>query len=684
MKRLLLSLMIASAAVIYAQIDRSKMPEPGPAPEIKIASPESFTLPNGLKVFVVENRKLPMITYSLIIDRDPILEGDAAGFLQAAGELMRGGTKNRSKDELDNEIDFIGASVSTSSTGIFASSLTKHTHQLLGIISDILLNPVFPEGELQKIKTRMRSDLTSSFDDPSAIASRVSDALTYGKDHPYGELVTLESIENITAAKCREYYSTYFKPDIAYLAVVGDLNRKEAEEIITKYFGEWQKGVVPEHKYEIPQPPAKRIAAIVDRPQSVQSVINITYPVEHKLSDPDAISSSVMNTMLGGGVFRLFMNLREKHSYTYGASSSLQKDEVVGRFTASTPVRNEVTDSAIIQILYEMERLKNETPGEEELDMVKNYMTGTFALSLENPSTVARFAINIDRYNLPSDYYSSYLKNLEKISRSDVQSAAMKYLKPDSCYIVVAGNRKEIETELSQLAEIHLFDMNGEPVDTAALSVPEGIEVSDVIGSYIEAIGGRERLQGVNDRTTVMSGNVQGFDVKMTIYQKAPAKLRQEITATGMDQVIIFNGEEGIMTMGGSKQKITGEELEKLKYEAYMGLLLNPDSVGVKMELEGIEKIDNKRAYKVINKAESINWITYYDVETGLKLLEVKDVNTPSGVFKQEIRFSDYREVEGIKYPYSIEQKLGPQEMRFNVSSLKLNQKLDEGLFVID
>jgi zinc protease len=226
--------------------------------------------------------------------------------------------------------------------------------------------------------------------------------------------------------------------------------------------------------------------------------------------------------------------------------------------------------------------------------------------------------------------------------------------------------------------------MNAEPADTSALAVPEGVSTESVIQNYIDAIGGREKLTELKDRTTVMTGKVQGFDVKMTVYQKSPDKLRQEVTASGLDQVIIYNGNEGVMIMGGSPQRLPEEELNRLKYEAMMGLILNPDSAGVKMELEGIEKIDNKNAYRVSNTAGSIKWLSYYDAESGLRILEIKEVNTPSGTFKQEIRYSDYRDVDGLKYPYSIDQKLGPQEISFDVSSIKLNQGLDDELFEID
>jgi zinc protease len=677
-------LTIFTFSVSFAQVDRTKIPQPGPAPEIKIGTPASFTLSNGLKVFVVENNKLPRVTFSLVIERDPVYEGEYSGYVSAAGQLLRSGTANRTKDQLDKEIDFLGATINTSSTGISGSSLSKHTEKMLELFSDILLNPLFPESETEKIKLRMKSDLASSMDDPSFLASRVSGVLRFGKDHPYGEISTPETIDKITAEKCREYYLTYFRPNTSYLAVVGDITKDKAEELVKKYFGSWQRGEVPEHKYNSPEKPEKRIVAIVDNPGAVQSVINVTYPVELKVGAPDALSANAMNTLLGGGVFRLFMNLREKHAYTYGAYSTLDDDELIGYFSASASVRNAVTDSAVNEILYEMNRLREEKVTSEELQEVKNYITGNFAMSLENPATVARFAINIERYKLPSDYYSSYLKRLEAVTPEDIHSAAVKYLQPDNSYVVVVGNENEIKNNLSRIGEVKEFTTEGEPADTTAMNLPEGMDADAVIDQYLEAIGGREKLSSVNDRTTVMKGNVQGFDIDMTVYQKAPSLLRQEIKSSGMDQIIIFNGDSGVMKMGDEERNIMGEELEKLKFDANLGLLLDPSSAGVSMKLTGVEKVENTKAYRIENKGGEITWNSFFDVESGLKILEVKDVQTPSGKFKQEIWFSDYRDVNGIKYPYKIRQKLGPQELTFEVTSIKLNQNLNNDLFIID
>ncbi|PJB14308.1 MAG: peptidase M16, partial [Flavobacteriales bacterium CG_4_9_14_3_um_filter_32_8] len=216
----LLVIVVVSGA--FAQkLDRSKIPAAAIAPEIKLGKIEQFTLANGLQVFVVENHKLPKVAYSLSIDIDPVAEGDMAGYVEAAGQLMERGTKNRTKEQFDEQIDFIGATISTSSTGIYAASLKKHQEKLLDMMSDVLMNADFKQEELDKIKKQTISGITSSKDDPDAIARNARAVLLYGKDHPYGEIATESTVENITLDKCKTYYTTYFKPNVAYLAVVG-------------------------------------------------------------------------------------------------------------------------------------------------------------------------------------------------------------------------------------------------------------------------------------------------------------------------------------------------------------------------------------------------------------------------------------------------------------------------------
>ena len=683
LRRLILPVFILGFSIIsFAQVDRSKPPLPGPAPLIQLGKYDTFELPNGLKVFVIENHKLPRVAFYLILNRPPVLQGDETGYISAAGKLLGTSTKTRTKDEINSQIDFLGATFSTSSNGVFAMALKSHVTDLLDIMSDVVKNAVFKQTELDKIKLRMKSDLEASKDDPGSIAGVVGDVLRYGKNYPYGEVMTEKTVQNISLEKCEEYYSTYFRPNDSFLAVVGDISKDEAKTLVEKYFGDWQKGEIPKLTYKTPEPPAKREVAIVDRPNSVQSVLNITYPVQFTPGSKDFIQANVMNTILGGDAFRLFENLRENHGYTYGAYSELYSDEYVGLFDASANVRNDVTDSSVTQILYEMNRLRKEDVSSEELKHAKNFISGNFAISLESPQTIASFAVNIAKYGLPLDYYQNYLKNIAAVTPEEIKKAADKYILPDNSYVLVVGNADQAAKGLEQFGPVKYYDTFGNIVDTAKSSIPSGLTAGKIIENYINAIGGKENLMKVKDRTTEMEGAVQGIKVTMVIYQKAPDKMMQEVSAGAMKQDIYYDGKTGQIQMSGKSMEVKGNELEKLKYESTLDLLLHLKSFGIKLALEDVEKVNGKDAYKVdMILPSGTKWIQYYDPQTWLKVKESKSITVPQGTYTQDTFFDDYREVDGVKYPFSLKQTLGPQHLDFVVTSIKINSGLKNNLF---
>ncbi len=683
MKRAIVLFIVSLIIVpLHAQVDRSKPPQPGPAPEVNLGKYESFKLDNGLKVFVVENRKIPRVGFYFLINRDPLLQKDQAGYITAAGQLLGTATKTRTKDEIDNEVDFMGATLNTFSTGVFGMSLRSYSDSLLNIISDVVENSVFKKDELDKIKKRMKSELLNAEDNPQSIANVVGDVLRYGRDFPYGDHPSVQSIEKITLEKCREYYSTYFKPNISYLAIVGDMSAEEAKPLVEKYFGSWKAAKVPQFSYKIPQPPAKTEVAMVDRPNSVQSIINVTYPVILKPGSGDVIKSAVMNTILGGGAFRLFKDLRETHGYTYGAYSNLSMDQYVGYFNAEASVRNAVTDSAVARILYEMKKIRDENVSSDELQEAKNYLSGNFAIALEQPQTIAAFAINIDKYNLPKDYYRNYLKNVAAVTIGDVRHEAENYIKPDHAYILVVGNADKVSNGLKQFGPVVDYDRRGNKIENSVAEIPKGLTGRKVVDNYIEAIGGKENIRKVKDRTTYMTGEVRGQKISMTVYQKAPDKLKQVIEAGPMKQNVYFDGKTGIMEVGGKKLEVNGNELEKLKLESTLDLLTNLDKMGIKTELLGMEKVDGKNTYKVAMIFPSgTKWIQYYDPQTWLKVKEQKNITVPQGTFTQNTYLGNYKNVDGVKYPFYLKQTLGAQSLTFKVDSIKVNSGLNDSMF---
>jgi zinc protease len=693
MKKVILLLFVALllAFNINAQLDRTQPPKPGPAPTVNIGDYQMFTLSNGLKVIVVENRKTPVISWQLTLDNDPVMEGDIKGYVDLAGQLMRAGTKNRSKQQIDEEIDFIGASLSTFSTGVFGSSLTRHKEKLLTLMSDVLLNPVFPQDELEKVVAQTISGLTANESDANFMVGNLISSVMYGPSHPYGEVVTKESLGNISRDDVVNYYNTFFKPNTAYLVIVGDISAKEAKKITNKYFKKWKKGDVPKATYATPVAPAGNKVAFANRDGAVQSVLAVSYPVDMKPGAPDVIKASVMNSVLGGGVFsgRLMQNLREDKAYTYGAGSSLLSDKLIGSFTARTEVGNNVTDSALVEILYEMDRLSKEPVDQQLLDLVKNFMNGSFARSLESPRTIANFALNIERYKLPKDYYKTYLEKLAAVSIEDVSAMAANYIKPENAWIVVGGNKDEVAPKLARFSksgEVLFFDPYGRPVVSSGAEIPVGLTAEKVIENYIKAIGGSEKLKSVSDQVMKMSTEMQGMKIEMTATYKVPNKILV-ITSVGGNvmQKKVFDGERGQVEAMGQKMELSGKQLEDMKIQAKLFPELEYKSLGFELKLAEIEDIDGKPAYKVqIASPQGTSKSEFFHVASGLKVRSITSQETQMGPMTVISNMGDYREVNGIKFPFALKQQVGPQALDLKVNSIEMNKSVSDDLFVIE
>ena len=677
MKKILVYLipLVLLTAPAVAQLDRSKAPEPGPAPEIHLGEYESFTLKNGLKVFVVQNDKLPRVAFNLLIDRDPILEGDKAGYVNATGELLRRGTTNRSKEQLDEEIDFIGANISTSSTGVFASSLSKHKEKLVELMADVVLNPAFPQEELDKIIKQTKSGLAASKENAQAIAANVQAALLYGKDHPYGEITTEETVENIALEDAKEYYQTYFKPNVAYLAIVGDISKKEAKKLVKKAFGKWEKGQVPAHEYPDPQGPDETVVALVDRPTAVQSVVHIMNPIELEPGQEEVITGRVMNEILGGGDARLFKNLREDKGYTYGAYSSLSSDELVGKFTANASVRNAVTDSAVVEFMKELHNMRKGTVSQEELDAAKNYITGSFARSLESPQTIASFALNIERFGLDQDYYRNYLKKIAAVSPEEIQAVAQKYIQPEQSYIMVVGNADEVKEGLGKFGEIEMYDIYGNKQE--AMEAGE-VDPGQIINRYIEALGGKEKLNEVENITTVVSLSLNGMELTNTTTKKGGDKYLNS-TKMGEQEMsrIVYNDGQGKMHANGQSMPLPPQQAKALQYEVFAFPEVHYQELGFEMEVKGVTKVNGKDAYQLVLKSpEGEKSMHYYDVESGLKLkMEAPTAN---------VEFMDYQEKDGIMYPGKFKLMTPQGALEGELVSVKVNEELPDELFNLE
>jgi len=670
-----------------AQIDRSVQPQPGPAPKITLEVPGEFELRNGLKVLVVENHKLPRVSYSLRIDNQPVVEGNIAGVTSILGAMMGNGTTSISKDTFNEEIDFLGANLNFGSSSAFGSSLTKYSERILELMADAVMNPLLTEEEFNKEKEKAIEGLKSSAKSVDAVAARVGGALSFGKKHPYGEFITEETLNNITLDNVRAYYQKNFNPNNAYLVVVGDVDFRTVEKQVKKYFKKWNKGI--EVTKSIPEP-YKNVNAtqidFIDMPNAVQSNITVTSNVKLKMGDPDYHAVLIANKILGGGFSSyLNMNLREEHGYTYGARSSVGSDRYgASRFTASTAVRNAVTDSAVVESLKEIKRIKAEKVSAEDLRNAKAKYVGDFVLALERPQTISRYALNIIFNDLPKDFYKTYLTKINAVTTDDVLRVANKYFTNDNARVIVVGKGSEVISNLEKTGiPIMYYDQYANPVDKPVFSkpVPAGVTAQTVLDNYIKAIGGKTTVQNANSLVQEMSASFQGQNMVMTIKQKSPNLFSNDVSIVGMGTVFkqAFNGETGYMAQMGNKQPMPETMVSKMKVKKGLFEELNLMSdTTKKIELKGIETVDSNDTYVVsIEDAAGEVSKNYYDVTTGLKLKSVATAKGPGGQdVTQETLYKDYKAVSGIMFPHTTSTPMAGQNIELKTTSVKVNAPL--------
>lgn len=680
-KNILFAILTLFFTISYAQIDRTQQPKPGPAPKINLEEPNTFELKNGLKVMVVENRKLPRVSIQLDIDNPPILEGEKAGVSGLMSSMLGNGSTTIPKDDFNEEVDFLGARINFGSQSAFASSLSKYFPRILELMADAAINPNFTAEEFEKEKAKLLTGLKAEENDVSAIANRVQRALAYGTKHPYGEITSEATVNNVTLLDVEEFYRDYFVPANAYLVVIGDINFEEVKELVTKAFTPWTKATPPSLSYTKPTDAQYTQINFVDMPNAVQSEVAVQSLVELQMKDDDYLPALVANQILGGGgEGRLFLNLREDKGYTYGSYSSIGNDKYQPvRFTAEAQVRNQVTDSSVVEILSEIDRIVNEPVTAEELKNTKAKYVGRFVMALERPQTIANYALNIQKEGLSKDFYKTYLERINAITTEDVQKAAKKYFTTDNARIVVAGKGSEVLENLEKVS----FNEKTVPVlyyDKVASktekpdynsAIPEGITATTVIEKYLEAIGGKSKLEAVESYAMLAEAEMQGMKLELEMKKTSKEQFMQDVRMMGNSmQKQVIDGDRGYMMAQGQRKDLTEEEITALKEESAAFPELNYLIAG-DITLEGIEAVGDKKAYKLKITDEKT---VFYDVESGLKLQEVTVQEMQGQTVQQNMMLSDYKVVSGILFPFKLSQTMGPQKFDFIVKEIKVNE----------
>ena len=662
-----------------AQIDRSTMPTPGPDPVVKLGMAEKFSLENGLNVIMVENHKLPKVAATLRIDNAPYFEGGIAGVSGMMGNLLGRGTSNITKDEFNETVDFLGASVGFFSSGASARSLEKYFPKVLGLMADGVKNSEFTQEEFDKEKEVTLENLKSVEKNVPAIASRVESILVYGKNHPNGEYTSNKTVNNITLQNVKDNFNTYYKPNNAYLIIVGDINPKETKFLVEKLFSGWEQAEIPVSNFPKPKNVSTTEINFVNMSNANQSEVVVVNTTDLTLGDKDYYATLLANNILGGGLSgRLFNNLREDKGYTYGSYSRVSQSRNTGIFKASASVRNIVTDSSVVEIQKEINRIRYQKVTEKELQDTKEAYIGSFVMDVQKPATSANYALNIALYNLPEDFYANYIQNINSVTIDDVQNAAIKHFKGDKARIMVTGKGIDVLKNLEKTDYvINYFDKEGNPTvkPPMTLPIPDGMTAANVVDKYFDVIGGKDKIMAIKTVMTVSNATIQGTPLVMTVKSATPNKTSQSISVMGnVMQKAVFNGEKGYQEARGQKTDMQPAQIE----EAKLSIVPFADLAYKKGKLDRIEPIDGVNYFVITFNETEI----FYDIKSGLKLKEIKMVKMPDGKeVKVPTTFSDYKEVNGIMFPHAMGTKMGPMDLNFVIIEIKINEGVSDADF---
>jgi zinc protease len=473
----ILGVLAIAILVSLSGILQAKEEPPPPEKMKKLSFPDfkEFDVENGLEVVVVEHHEQPIVTVSLIIKSGATLDGkEKSSLAQFTSSLLNKGTKDKSSEELAEWIESVGGNYNSGTGNDFTylnvSILSEYLDTAYEFLADIVMNPTFPDDEFEEERKRVRTELEFQLSDPNSMADRHFNAVVYGH-HPYAIQPTVESVDAVTRDDIASFHERNYVANNAVIFVVGDVKHKDVKKDIKEYFGQWRTGTPDVVEYPEPPERTSKNISLYNRVGSVQTNLYVGHLGLRPL-DPDWAKVTVANRVLGGGApGRLFLNLREEKGWTYGAYSNFTKPVDIGYFRATANVRTEVTDSALAEMLHEIERITEEPVTDEELKNAKSYLIGNFPTTIETPNQIANQIGQVKLLGLGKDYLEGYRKEIAKVTVTDVQEAMQNHLRPERLAMVLVGDANEVIDKVEPIASVALYDIDGTPMTRDELAI---------------------------------------------------------------------------------------------------------------------------------------------------------------------------------------------------------------------
>lgn len=480
------------------EIFRNHAPAPLPSHPISIPAAHETVLANGLSIVVVEDHRLPLVSYRLAFRVGGAFDPPAIpGLTDLLAGLLPEGTESHSSREIADEVARMGASLSAGAnsdyTIVAASALSEFNDEILSLMADVVLHPSFPENEVELAKQNTKESLRQQRAQPSFLASEMVSRVMFG-NHPYAVVApTPESIDLVTRDEFVKFHRERLVPNSAVFIVVGDVKQEQIVKQLESLFSSWERGADLVTNFPAPPVRTKKTAYLVDRRGSAQSNIVIANSGIVRTS-PDYFPMLLMHTVLGANASsRLFMNLREEKGYTYGAYTNLDARRTAGTFRATAEVRTPVTGDSLKEFFYELNRIGNAPVSEKEINDAKSYLTGVFPIRLETQEGLTDQLVQIKMLNLPIDYLQHYRERVQAVTVAEIQRVAQKYIKPEEAAVIVVGDGKAVLDQIRPYCpDVEIYSTSGKrkSSDAPAATDIEGtwsIEVETPLGQSIPA-----------------------------------------------------------------------------------------------------------------------------------------------------------------------------------------------------
>lgn len=661
------------------EVDLTKPPEPLPVKTFRFPAYTETVLPNGLKVFFIEDHEQPTVTLRLQINAGDAQDGIPGTAALTAMMLTKGAGK-RTAQQIAAAIDSVGASLEASSSGDFsavsATTLKKHLGLVVDIFADVVLRPTFPEQELEKLRPQVIADIQQERARPPSLAQALARIVVYGADHPYARRRTEESVQRIRVRELQHFHERFYRPQNATLAVVGDITERELLPLLRRAFSGWRKGGTPVPTPPSPQPMPNGIYFIA-RPGSVQSslvVSAVTVPYTH----PDYEVIDVLAELLGSGFGgRLFRSLRETYAYTYAPFAFQTQARSINRIALGADVRTAVTDSALLVMQREVERIMQEAPDQQELERIKQTMVGSYLRSFERPEFIAILLQRAELYGIPKERLQSYPERILAILPWQVQDAAERYLKSVALRTIVVG-APEVLPRLQALGKVYEYTADLQP---APAYQPVELSTAELLRRYVAAIGGAEALSRLQALLVQAKVNLRVRDLsvegELVRKWKAPDKSMELLKTPFFQQQTWSDGRSVRVELNGVAHEISDREREKVLLQAH------PYYVAFLLERGFRSEVLGKKGEHIVLKVEPPyggEHLYYFSATT--YLLERAEKTEPTAQGDQTITelYSEYLDVGGLRFPKHtvVQTPWGSLQIE---SAYQLNPQLEESEF---